>query len=148
MRVGRPVKPLPQPHCDYCGIKAKLLRMGDAGYPYGDRDYGPMWTCVPCKAWVGCHANSKRHVPLGRLADAELRQWKANVHAAFDPLWKGKMRRDGCNQFEARNAGYKWLASELGIDVKACHVGMFDIEQCKRAIEIITTATKRRHTPA
>jgi hypothetical protein len=55
------------------------------------------------------------------------------------------MRRDGCNQFEARNAGYKWLAGEMGIDVKQCHVGYFDIEQCKRAIEIITAVTKNRH---
>lgn len=148
MRVARPVKPMPQPHCPYCGErKVPLLKLGDAGYPY-QKDFGPVWTCVPCKAWVGCHANSKRHVPLGRLADAELRQWKAKVHEAFDPLWQGKMRRDGCNQFEARNAGYKWLAGELGIDVKACHVGMFDIEQCKTAIEIITTATKKRPAAA
>jgi hypothetical protein len=145
MRVARPVKAMPQPYCPYCNAKAVLLRAADAGYPYGSRDYGPTWTCVPCAAWVGCHANSTRHVPLGRLADAELRQWKTKVHDAFDPLWKVKMRRDGCNQFEARNAGYKWLAGEMGIDVKQCHVGYFDIEQCKRAIEIITAVTKNRH---
>lgn len=148
MRVGKPVKPMPQPMCDYCGQKAKLLRSGEAGYPYEHRDFGPMWTCTPCGAWVGVHSNSKRHVPLGRLADAELREWKSRVHAAFDPLWKAKMRRDGCNQFEARNAGYKWLAGELGIDVKLCHVGHFDIERCKAALEIVTRITKTRPVPA
>ena len=25
MRVGKPVKPLPQPHCDYCGAPASLV---------------------------------------------------------------------------------------------------------------------------
>jgi hypothetical protein len=140
---------MPQPVCPYCDQKAKLLRAGEPGYPYEARhpdevrDYGPMWTCAPCQAWVGVHANSRRHVPLGRLANAELRQWKSNVHAVFDPLWQAKVRRDGCNKFEARNAGYKWLAGELGIDVKECHVGMFDIERCQRAIEIITSVTKR-----
>jgi hypothetical protein len=140
---------MPQPVCPYCDQKAKLLRAGETGYPYEARhpdevrDYGPMWTCVPCQAWVGVHANSRRHVPLGRLANAELRQWKSNVHAVFDPLWQAKVRRDGCNKFEARNAGYKWLAGELGIDVKECHVGMFDIERCRRAIEIITPVIKR-----
>jgi hypothetical protein len=147
MRVGRPVKPMPQPYCPYCNAKAKLLRQVDAGYPY-QADYGPTWTCVPCKAWVGCHANSTRHAPLGRLADAELRQWKMKVHDVFDPLWQRKMRRDACNQFEARNAGYKWLAGEMGLEIKRCHVGEFDIEECKRAIEIITTATKRRPSAA
>ena len=29
MHVGRPVKALPQPLCDYCGAKALLARYGD-----------------------------------------------------------------------------------------------------------------------
>lgn len=147
MRVGRPVKPMPQPMCPYCSAKAKLLHKGEEGYPYNYGDDGPMWTCVPCAAWVGCHSNSKRHAPLGRLADGELREWKSKVHAVFDPLWQAKVRRDGCNQFEARNAGYKWLAGELGIDVKECHVGMFDIARCKRAIEIINAVRTKRRVP-
>src|SRR5262249_12105577 len=115
MRVGRPVKALPQPVCDYCGARARLLRAGAEGYPYRD-DHGARWVCVPGGAWIGTFARSTRNVPLGRLANAELRDWKTKLHAALEPLAEAKVRRDGCSLFEARAKGYKWLAAELGID--------------------------------
>jgi hypothetical protein len=105
MRVGRPVKALPQPACDYCQARAVLRRHGDDGYPYRD-DRGPLWTCAPCGAWIGTFPRSKRNLPLGRLANASLRDLKAKLHAALEPLVQAKVRRDGCNAFEARAKGY------------------------------------------
>lgn len=119
--------------CPYCASPARLV---DSAEIYGGRSYGMAWWCKPCDAYVGTHRNSKRHAPLGRLANAELRRLKMKAHAAFDPLWQGKMRRDGCSKAEARTAGYAWLADRLGIAHKDCHIGMFDEALCLRVIEI------------
>lgn len=87
--------------CPYCHAEAVLV---DSAEVYS-RSYGNIWLCRPCHAWVGVHTNDGLNRPLGRLADTELREWKQRAHAAFDPLWKGKMRRDGCSKGQARAAG-------------------------------------------
>lgn len=109
--------------CDYCGQKAFLTSSREV---YGGRDFGPIYLCRPCNAWVGVHRGTP--VPLGRLADAELRKWKVRAHAAFDPTWRGKNR--------SRSKAYAWLANQLQIPASKCHIGMFDIETCKRVISI------------
>lgn len=127
--------------CRYCQQMAVLARPGDAAYPY-QQDYGPVWVCTPCGAWVGCHPGTEN--PLGGLANAQLRAAKICAHAAFDPLWQAKMRRDGCSKTRARRAGYKWLAGQLGIDVKVCHIGFMDLDECQRVVEICNAIQSRR----
>ena len=100
---------------------------------YGGRHYGMIYLCRDCKAWVGCHKGTEN--PLGRLADAELRDWKKKAHAAFDPLWQEKIN-DGMERKKARNLAYGWLATMLSIPREACHIGMFDVEMCKRVVEL------------
>lgn len=112
--------------CAYCTGLATFHATSNHLY---SRDYGPVWHCESCKAWVGCHPDGK---PLGRLADAELRSAKMGAHNAFEPLVAAKMRRDGCSKSEARGAGYAWLAQQLDIDRRICHIGMFDEAMCKR----------------
>ncbi|MFL9998504.1 zinc-finger-containing protein [Paraburkholderia sediminicola] len=147
MRVGRPVKPLPQPVCDYCGVKAALVRAGGDAYPYRE-DHGPLWLCASCEAWIGVFARSRRHVPLGRLANAELREWKARLHDALEPLAAAKVRRDSCNLFEARARGMKWLAGEMALDEQHANIHQLDVGQCKTAIDIIEQFVRRRASPA
>lgn len=39
----------------------------------------------------------------------------------------------------SRRAAYSWLAKQLGIEEKDCHIGMFNLEQCAavvRAVEL------------
>lgn len=131
----RQAKPPPgPPACDYCGAPA-VLEDKAALYPHRPDLAGLyLWRCSPCEAWVGCHPGTIQ--PLGRLANAELRLAKQAAHAAFDPLWKAKMRRDQCSKTKARGAGYKWLAGELGIDPSLCHIGMMDPATCHRVVEI------------
>lgn len=130
--------------CGYCLLPAELLRSGDEGYPYPTRNYGPMWTCVACRAWVGCHPGTEN--ALGRLADAELRAAKQAAHAAFDPLWLRKMMREGCSKSQARRAGYRWLAVQLGIPFKQCHIGYMSLDECARVVEVCTNPRTRTNT--
>lgn len=115
--------------CDYCGKQAKLVS-STAVY---DKDYGPVWYCKTCQAWVGVHKGTD--IPLGRLADAELRHWKRKAHAAFDPLWWNKEMR-------TRKAAYEWLAEEMGLPLEKTHIGMFDVDQCKEVVRICNEARR------
>ncbi|BCQ30362.1 hypothetical protein NK8_85530 (plasmid) [Caballeronia sp. NK8] len=82
-------------------------------------------------------SRSTRHVPLGRLADARLRDLKSTLHAALEPLVAAKVRRDGCNVFEARAKAMKWLAAEIGADAEKCSIHTLGADQCERAIAVV-----------
>ena len=116
--------------CPYCGRKAVYT---DSSEVYRGRSYGMIYLCRPCSAWVRVHRGTDK--PKGRLADAELRKWKTAAHEAFDPLWQiGKFKR-------RRDAAYAWLAVQMGLPKEQTHIGMFDVDQCKRVIQIIKERT-------
>ena len=125
-------KPPLEAMCLYCGGRA--VHHPTSVHVYG-RDCGPIWECAPCDARVGCHPNGR---PLGRLAKKPLREAKGRAHAAFDPLWKAAMARDQLPSGRARARGYRWLAAQLGIEPKACHIALFDEAQCERTVQICT----------
>jgi len=111
-------------HCDYCGT---LVEFVDSKVIYG-KSYGMIYLCPDCGAYVGVHKGTDK--PLGRLANAELREWKKAAHKVFDPLWQqGPFRGK-------RNAAYRWLAKQLQLPVEKTHIGMFDVEECKKVIKI------------
>lgn len=125
--------------CQYCDKPAQLVT-GKAIYPHRPDLYGKrFWQCAKCKSYVGCHpparANGKGGrgdgtLPLGRLANAELRQAKQEAHEAFDPLWKdGEM---------TRREAYAWLADQLGLQGGSCHIGEFDVARCKAVVDIVS----------
>lgn len=113
------------PVCPYCRQPAKLV-FGDIIYPRRhDLHEKLFYQCVPCDAYVGCHPGTSQ--PLGRLANDELRRAKIAAHAAFDPLWRnGKMKRSDA---------YVLLAKKLNMSTNECHIGMFDVPDCKRVID-------------
>lgn len=129
--AGKTVK---VPTCPYCNTPSTFHQSSAAFY--NGRNYGPVWACIGCMAWVGCHKNSKIFAPLGRLANKELREWKIKAHAAFDPFWRRKVVRDNTSKGEARRAGYTWLAEQMGMSKKECHIGFMDVSECKRVVEI------------
>lgn len=118
--------------CPYCKEPARLVT-GEIVYTHRPDLYHKLfWYCQPCRAWVGTHYGTEK--PLGRLANKELRQLKIQAHAAFDPMW-----REG---FLKRNKAYRWLADQLKIPYKKCHIGYFDEEMCRRVIEVCQNATE------
>lgn len=137
MRVGRPIPAPVRPVCDDCGNIAQLAQTGDSAYPYLE-DHGPVWICVPCQAWIGVRPRSRQRAPLGRLANAALRDAKKRLHDALEPLVAAKMRRDGANPFEARGKAIKWLASELDFTLSTPSVHALTREQCEQAIRYVS----------
>lgn len=128
------MSPADAPICPYCGQEAAYQESSSP--PYRE-DYGPIWICVGCKAWVGCRQDGQ---PAGRLADAPLRKAKQAAHAMFDPLVQRKIDKEQCAKHVARTAGYEWLAKQLAIPVHDCHIAMFDLGLCLRTIDVC-----RRH---
>ena len=113
--------------CDYCGKDAALVS-GKEMYPHRPDLYSlQFWSCSPCQAWVGCHKRSNA-VPLGRLANSELRKAKSAAHAAFDPIWTSGRK--------SRRGAYEWLSKRLSIPFKDCHIGMFDVDTCARVVTV------------
>lgn len=127
------------PHCD----RAAQLVTGDKIYR-GRLDLAHLnfWVCPACPdVYVGCHkAGSYRWEhgkkiahkgtePLGRMANYELRRAKGAAHEAFDPLWKSNGM--------SRKAAYSWLAHKLGISEANCHIGMFDVDQCRAVVAVV-----------
>lgn len=111
--------------CPYCG-EAAVFTTGEEVYPHRpDLHRKRFYLCRPCKAYVGCHRNGK---PLGRLANAQLRKARIAAHSAFDPFWRsGRM---------TRSAAYRWLAKELDLPISKCHIGMFDILDCRKVVSL------------
>lgn len=111
------------PVCHYCG-KLSVLATGKDIYPHRKDLYSlTFFQCKSCDSYVGTHKGTN-NIPLGRLANAELRKAKSYAHIHFDQLWKSKKMK--------RGDAYKWLADSLGIIADDCHIGMFDVETCKR----------------
>lgn len=92
--------------------------------------YGDRWHCNEPECTVACWSGS-----TSTPADAETRKARHDCHGAFDPLWKGPhgpfYGRGG------RSRAYKWLRKEMGLSISKAHIGMFDLEQCRKLLAII-----------
>jgi hypothetical protein len=108
--------------CPYCNKEADYV---DSKIVYS-RSYGMMYYCKDCDAYVGVHKGTDK--PFGRLANKELREWKIKAHNAFDPLWKSKGF--------TRKGAYKYLSKAMNKKPSETHIGMFDVQECKKVINI------------
>ena len=109
------------PTCPYCKKLSKEIT-GKELYPHRkDLHSLKFYHCEACDAHVGCHKRSGD--PLGRLSNKELRMAKREAHYSFDPIWK--------RHHISRAKAYGWLCEQLGMSKDMCHIGMFNVEQCK-----------------
>lgn len=116
--TARVKNPLPAPtECRYCGGEIRIQdHMVVYGKTYGDWPY--VYRCPPCDARVGMHPFT--NIPLGTLANEELRRARKDVKNRFQDIFKlGHM---------TRSEAYAALADEMGIDRENCHFGWFEIE--------------------
>lgn len=119
--------------CPYCGRESELI---DSAEIYNGKSYGKMYICRPCDAYVGCLWSSNK--ALGRLANAELRKYKHEAHNIFDQIWEKRLM--------GRHKAYTWLSQQLGTKRSLTHIGMFDVELCKKVIQLSTDYINE-HTP-
>lgn len=120
--------------CPYCKSSVNLA---DSALVYHGRSYGSVWICSQfpnCDAYVGCHKGTTK--PLGRLANKELRDAKMEAHKYFDSMWYRRIAISKCGKRAARMRGYYWLSQKLGIHKSECHIGMMDLETCRRVVQI------------
>jgi hypothetical protein len=143
--------------CPYCGEDTVYLKSSEEVYR---KDYGPIYACRPCRAWVGCHKGGSGRRSLGRVADKELRDAKVAAHSAFDVLWKKKVQKEikkdrsrssGLRYLklraQTRTEAYQWLSEAMGLPVQHTHIGMFDVEQCRRVVELCQPYLKPKQKP-
>lgn len=124
-KIKHGVPPFDMTVCPYCGSHV-ILTSNSAiyGREYGN---GKCYKCTKCDAYVGVHTGTR--IPLGRLANKELRELKKKCHALFDPMWKsGEKSRGEC---------YRWLSGKLQIPLRECHFGWFDKEQLLQSLNIL-----------
>ena len=128
------------PICPYCRSTAKLV---DSSLVYNGRSYGPAWVCAnypKCDSYVGCHKGTDK--PLGRMANKELRVAKSAAHKSFDALWERRVTISKCSKKAARTRGYWWLAHQLDIPARECHIRMMDVDLCRRVVEVCKPFTQ------
>ena len=75
--------------CPYCGSRA-LLRPASVVYgPRAADPAAPYYVCArypACDSYVAAHRDTR--LPMGTLANGELRRKRIDAHRAFDRLWK------------------------------------------------------------
>lgn len=107
--------------CPYCKKASELISSKEI---YG-KDFGLMYICRPCDAYVGCHMGTEN--AKGRLANPSLRKWKIEAHKYFDMLWQ--------LEFMTRSQAYKWLSEWLDLPPEYTHIGMFSESTLKKVVE-------------
>lgn len=127
-----------RPTCHYCG--ESCVWSATSSHIYHGADYGAVWGCPDCDAYVGCHKNgSTPHVHTkGTPANGKDRELRKQAHAKFDMMWKRVATRDNISQSEARKRGYAWLAAEMDLAPEDCHIGMLHGDDLLDVIECCT----------
>ena len=126
--IARVRNPLPVPDtCHLCGECCGIVNNSEIyGREYGEWPWAVL--CAGCGAYVGLHPFTG--IPLGTLANAEMRDARKRAKALFNPLWQsGEM---------TRTEAYHWLAHAMGIpDVEECHIGWFNVEECNKVVSVV-----------
>ena len=112
--------------CPYCG-KPVVFRSADGIYK--DNSRGTMlYVCSDyphCDAYVRVHAGT--NIPVGTLANHELRSLRRTAHCYFDRLHKSGMM--------SKQDAYLWLADLISAPLSQAHIGYLGEYYCKQVIE-------------
>ena len=107
--------------CGDCGARMQLISAPKYKRPF----YG----CARFPECRGTMGARKDGSPLGRPIDREGREARMRAHAAFDQIWKDKVR--------TRGECYQWMQKVMGIPESEAHIAMLTKAQCERLIELV-----------
>ena len=114
------------PRCPYCGSHS-VLRSADGIYQ-DNRQNTMLYVCSrypACDSYVRVHPGTK--IPVGTMANRELRALRNEAHRNFDQLHKkGLMSKEDA---------YHWLASILAAPLGQAHIGYLGEYYCRQVIE-------------
>lgn len=112
--------------CPYCGSPV-IYRSADG--IYHDNSKGTMlYVCShypECDAYVRVHAGTS--IPVGTLANHELRTLRRTAHHYFDQLYQSGMM--------SKQDAYQWLADLICAPLSEAHIGYLGEYYCKQVIE-------------
>ena len=111
--------------CPYCGGRAQL-RNADGIYKDNSRRM-MLYVCEnypECDTYVRTHAGTC--VPVGSMANQELRKLRRTAHLYFDKLLTSGLM--------SREEAYLWLASEISAPLSEAHIGHLGEYYCKEVI--------------
>ena len=112
--------------CQYCKTETEKVS-GKVIYPHLEKLHnGLYYLCKKCGAYVGAHI--KTGLPMGDVADDKLRAARIKAHISLDEIWQDCIMD--------RTDTYRWLAVKMGLSKNECHIGKFNIEQCRRVVDI------------
>lgn len=129
-----------QVRCPYCGAKA-TLRPSSAVYGDAAKTDGYLYVCdryPKCDSYVGAHKKTK--LPMGTLANGDLRNKRIQAHKAFDWMWKSGLM----TKWQA----YKWMQGKLDLSDEQAHIAMFSEYMCDRLIAECNKAYKNQQMAA
>ena len=112
--------------CCYCGSSV-TLRSAEGIVP--DAKSGTMlYVCrnyPRCDSYVKVHPGTK--LPMGSLANKELRLLRRKAHYHFDQLYE--------TGFMSRVDAYEWLSAVLGLPMGKTHIGQLGPYYCQQVID-------------
>ena len=122
-----------QIRCPYCGSPA-ICRPAGSIYGAATRRKGSY--LYLCSRWPACDsyvsAHKKSRLPMGSLADKNLRQKRIQAHQALEKLRQEKHME--------KWAVYLWLQGKLQMEPELVHIGMFSEETCDQVTALCTKA--------
>lgn len=123
--------------CPYCGSPV-VYRSADG--IYHDNPNGTMlYVCSRyprCDAYVRVHAGTR--IPVGSLANHELRSLRRTAHFYFDQLYQ--------SGFMSKEDAYQWLADLICAPRSEAHIGYLGEYYCKQVIEESRKLLERRNS--
>ena len=123
MMKQKPIK------CPYCHANASL-RPASVVYGLNRRSQGKF--LYLCDRWPACDAYVAAHkdtlLPMGTLADRNLRRKRMEAHSALNQLIGSGIM--------TRKQAYRWLQLQLGLPESEAHIAKFSELRCQKVIEL------------
>jgi ssDNA-binding Zn-finger/Zn-ribbon topoisomerase 1 len=113
--------------CPYCGSTV-VLRSAEGIYR-DNSDDARLYVCSKypaCDAYVRIKEGTK-NVPVGSMANGELRALRIEAHRCFDRIHKSGLM--------SRQDAYAWLAGVVAAPMAYAHIGQLGEYNCKVVIE-------------
>lgn len=115
--------------CPYCRSQA-FLRPATVVCGQGRSEPNTeLYVCAKypiCDAYVAAHRHN--HLPMGTLANRELRRKRIEAHAAFNRLWQSGLM--------TKRAAYRWLHVQFGLSAEKAHIANFSEWRCDQVIQL------------